>query len=268
MINLLDKSIIVAAHPDDEMLWFSSILDKVDEVVLCFLTSTSNPHANEGRIKALQEYSLNNVSCLGLQDSGAFYDVDWKKTAVTQFGIEINEQFDSFRRYKENYFRLIDHLESKLAGFKNVFTHNPWGEYGHHEHVQVYRVIKELQEKLKFNLWVTNYCSDKSFRLMLTYVSSAGSDRVTFKTNKALAKDLKQLYVKHDCWTYYDDWEWFDEESFIRDADFRNGTVHHGHMFLLNLIKVEPPFEPKINYPLYSRIISRLCRPFCEKYRS
>lgn len=265
--KILQKSIIIAAHPDDEVLWFSSILDKVDEVVLCFL-STTIPNAHRGRKKTLLEYPLKNISCLGLKESETFYDVDWQNPVITQFGIETNKQFISAKRYEENYYKLKQHLESKLIGYHNVFSHNPWGEYGHNEHVQLYRVIKELQDKLKFDLWVSNYCSNKSFKLMLEYVTPTYPELITLKTNKTLAKDIKDLYTKNECWTYYDDCEWFNEESFIRDTSFRNVTVDHGHIFPLNLIKVEPPFEPKIKPNIFKRINSKIYRTICKKFLS
>ena len=37
------KSILVVAHPDDEILWFSSILASVDHVILCYLGELVNP---------------------------------------------------------------------------------------------------------------------------------------------------------------------------------------------------------------------------------
>jgi LmbE family N-acetylglucosaminyl deacetylase len=39
--NNFEKSIVVSAHPDDEILGFSSIVDRVDEVVLCYLNCPS-----------------------------------------------------------------------------------------------------------------------------------------------------------------------------------------------------------------------------------
>ena len=51
--TILAKSILVVAHPDDEVLWFSSILDKVDRIIICFLECESNSQWTIGRKKKL-----------------------------------------------------------------------------------------------------------------------------------------------------------------------------------------------------------------------
>jgi len=216
--NILEKSIIIAAHPDDEILWFSSILDKVDEVVICYLGCEFNPQWSIGRKKSLSVHPMKNISCLGIDESETFYGVNWENIRLTQYGIEISDKKYPDMAYKENYYKLKEQLEEKLAGCRNIFTHNPWGEYGHNEHVQIYRVVKELQNKLKFNLWFPNYYSNKSAALMLKYIPAIDLEYRTFKTNKALAKNIKKLYQKNGCWTWYDEWEWFNKESFIKDT--------------------------------------------------
>ena len=55
---MLEKSIIVVAHPDDEILWFSSLLDRVDCVVFCYVDSESEPKLSTERKKSLSEYPV------------------------------------------------------------------------------------------------------------------------------------------------------------------------------------------------------------------
>lgn len=164
----MNKSILVAAHPDDEALWFSSILDKVDEVIICFLECDSKPHWGIGRKKSLSEYPMKNISCLGIDESGAFNGANWRNSVITTYGIEISNKDISDEKYIENYNKLKEGLENKLTDCRNVFTHNPWGEYGSEDHIQVYMVVKQLQESMNFDLWFSNYCSNKSFNLMLS----------------------------------------------------------------------------------------------------
>ncbi|HQU31702.1 MAG: PIG-L family deacetylase [Planctomycetia bacterium] len=237
--KMLERSIIISAHPDDEVLWFSSILDKVDGVVVCFLDCKSKPVLGPGRKRSLSDYPLRNVSCLEIDESEAFNGADWKNPVITKIGLEISNKNISDKKYQENYVKLRDGLRNKLIGCYNVFTHNPWGEYGHEDHVQIYRVVKELQTEIKFNLWFTNYCSNRSVNLMLRYISGFDSEYVTLKTNKILASSIKNLYLKNRCWTWYDDWEWFNEESFMEDKSSQERLHAYGHIFPLNLIKVE-----------------------------
>jgi len=256
--EMFEKSLIVTGHPDDEVLWFSSILDKVNETILCFSYCKSKPHWGIGRQKSLLEYPVKKISCLGIDESESFNDINWYKPLITRFGLKIfNKRRDdrSDEIYKENYYKIKQYLENKLIGYHNVFTHNPWGEYGHEEHVQIYRVVKELQKEMKFNLWFSNYCSNKSYNLMLNYISGFNAEYVTLETNKILANTIKDVYKKNECWTWYADWEWFNEESFmkdkydhyewleeeshIRDKDNQEKVKRYGHIFPINFIKIE-----------------------------
>lgn len=239
--DMFKKSILVVSHPDDEILWFSSIFDKVEEVVFCFLDAKYNPEWTIGRKQSLSEHPLKNISCLGIDESEVFSTANWLDPAITTFGLRISDIRISDRVYKQNYYKLKKDLKNKLKGFCNVFSHNPWGEYGNEEHVQIYRVIKELQEHMKFNLWFSNYCGNKSFKLMLKYISGFNSEYVTLKTNITMSNNIKRLYKKNGCWTWYDDWKWFSEESFMKDGNIVKSSKKYGHIFPVNMIKEELP---------------------------
>ena len=240
--QMFEKSVIVIAHPDDEILWFSSLLKKISAITICFLDIKSKPYIGIKRQKSLLEHPI-NISCLGLEESETFYSADWQNPVVTKFGIEISKKGVSDKEYRENYYKLKQRLESRLERYINVFTHNPWGEYGNEDHIQVYRVIKELQGKMKFNLWFSNYCSNISFNLMLRYISGFNSEYVTLETDKSLGSCIKGLYEKNNCWTWYDDWEWFRQESFMNDSRLNDGNKKYGHLLPLNMIKFDPSGE-------------------------
>jgi len=255
--KIFEKSIVISAHPDDEILWFSSILDKVDKVVICFLGIKSEPNRRVERQKSLSEYPFKKISCLDIDQSETFYGVNWENPVLTKYGIEISNKKYPDKTYKENYYKLKEQLETKLSGYHNVFTHNPWGEYGSDEHIQIYRVIKDLQKSLNFNLWFSNYVSNKSFKLMLSYISTNNLEYITFQTNKLLAADIKNLYQKNRCWTWYDDWEWCNEELFIKDKNIEEKNIKFGQTLPLNFIKIWHPIESK---RIFNRLWSQICK--------
>lgn len=259
-LKMLEKSIIVSAHPDDEILWFSSILDKVDELIICFLDHKSYPDWKAGREKTLSEYPLKNISSLGIDESEVFNGADWANPVITKFGIKISNKNVSDKKYIENYYKLKNQMEKRLAGYRNVFTHSPWGEYGSEDHILVYRVIRKLKEDMKFNLWFSNYCSNKSFNLMLRYIDGFNSEYVTLKTNKKLGNCIQSLYKGNGCWTWYADWEWFNEESFMKDKTFEDGIKTHGHIFPLNMIKMELPVKSKGISKMVRGLIAKISR--------
>ena len=60
--DFLRNSLIVGAHPDDELLWFTAILGKVDRVVLVFGDDPRDAGIGERRRRLLQEYPRSGVS--------------------------------------------------------------------------------------------------------------------------------------------------------------------------------------------------------------
>jgi hypothetical protein len=235
--EMFTKSILIVSHPDDEILWFSSIVDKVDEIIFCYSDIPSNQKWTIGRKQSLSEYPMKNISCLGIDEPEAFNSNNWQNPVLTEFGIKIFKRIPN-KKYKENYSKITKVLKDKLTKYDNVFTHNPWGEYGNEEHIQIYRIVKKYQEKRSFNLWFSNYCSNRSYPLMLKYISGVNSEYITFRTNKELSNTIKNLYVKNGCWTWYDDWIWFNEESFMNDKELRTNNREYGR-FPLNMIKEE-----------------------------
>jgi glycosyltransferase involved in cell wall biosynthesis/LmbE family N-acetylglucosaminyl deacetylase len=245
--EMLERSIIVAAHPDDEVLWFSSILEKVDDVVVCYFDSESNPWWGRGRQKSLAEYPIETtISALNIDESGVFNDADWENPVCSEYGLEIvgGSYPNKKDKYKNNFDELMRRLEKQLNGYRNVFTHNPWGEYGHEEHVQVYRVVKDLQGKMKFHLWYSNYVSNKSFKLMMKHIDQFCFEYVALDTNRVLTTDVQRVYERNKCWTWFDDWECFKEEVFIKERASQEAEKRRGRLFPANLIKVGfPPVQ-------------------------
>lgn len=213
------ESILVMAHPDDEILWASSILGAARAVVLCF-GDTHRPEVSAGRREVIGTYPRPDVSCLGVPEAGMFERADWPDPRPSPFGLAPRPDLprrdaDRPRRYAANHARLTRLLGDRLAGARTVVTHNPWGEYGHEEHAQVFRVVERLSRELGFALWVTGYVSDKSARLMLGSIADLGAAVATLPTNPALATRLMARYVETRSWTWREDHVWPATETFL-----------------------------------------------------
>ncbi len=253
----LDESAIVVAHPDDENLWLSSILSRVGSIVVCFLPVPSNPTWTVGRRRSLADYPLANLSCLQLPESEVFWGVDWSQPVETEYGLRIDDRRMSDKRYVANFTALIERLRPQLQGQRNVFTHNPWGEYGHPEHVQVYRAVSALQGELGFDLWYSSYVSNKTVGLMGKTLALSALQSLTLPTDKALASRIADLYKCNACWTWYPDYRWPDTESIIHDGQAPASGRRDGTGVGLNFIKIAPP--PEIPSP-WERRLRRLRR--------
>jgi hypothetical protein len=256
------NSVVVVAHPDDEVLWFSSWLEIADEVVICFIGNDKAPKLQAAREKALKQHIVKHISCLGLAESGAYKLASWQKPKITEFGLEIssghaNENVmerirdkvsprrravlrNSARLYRSNYYRLKDELRPKLVSCARVITHSPWGEYGHEEHVQVYRAVMSLRGEFDFEVSFPNYCSNRTLKLMSQELVGKPIECETRLTNELLAKTMMEIYKFNGCWTWFNNWAWFREESFITMNDSGDKCIDGRERIPLNFIGTEP----------------------------
>ena len=216
--QILRDSILVVAHPDDEILWFSSLVKKVDHIMFCFLGELVNSEFGALRKNVVLEYPLPNLSSLELTSLGVRRTQSFVAPKFNQYGLELVGSDDTYSahamRYKANYGELLKTLPGLLREYKNVITHNPWGEYGHEEHVQVFQALLEIQKRLGYDLWYSTYCSTltANFPAQMMHVKEA----VSLATNERYAKEITDLYVKHECWTWDKDWIWPAQETFVK----------------------------------------------------
>jgi len=173
-----------------------------------------------------------------MTESEVFDKMDWNKPEIGKFGVTINCKSHSALFYEKNFYRLLEILSENLKGFEQVITHNPWGEYGHEEHVQVYRAVKTLQSKIGYDIWFSNYFSNKSFNLLSRYLTNLSAECIKSRTNKFLTKSIKAIYEKNQCWTWYKDWEWLDEEILIKEKNTDSKKEIFNHTLPMNFIKV------------------------------
>ena len=249
VVEILKNSVIVAAHPDDEVLWFSSILKRVDHIVLCFPDEIADPDFGERRRKAVLNYPLQNISSLELASFGVWRPQSFISPRFNKYGIEITGDGVTYsahtKKYEENYYELKRKLTGVLSKYQNVITHNPWGEYGHAEHIQVYRVVSELQKEMGFDLWYSNYCSNVTIGLVTQHMCVA--DKVMLFTDADIAKELKKFYEINRCWAWHKDWQWPIQETFVKDGYCASSDISNMCLIIpLNLILM-PQVSPQIS---------------------
>ncbi|MBD9623360.1 hypothetical protein IB279_10435 [Ensifer sp. ENS06] len=260
--DFLKNSVIIGAHPDDELLWFTSILRKVDEVIILYRDIWSEPQMGDARAAAIKAYPRGNVRFLEMAETGSFDCADWTNPKPGPFGMEFGTEGTrrkakrivkkslsqimpgSFRHstrpiaqaYRDNYETLYRTLLPLLKPDMNVFTHNPWGEYGHEDHVQVFRVLDRLRDEIGFKLWMSNYCTERSMPLAMQYFSRRPQDYIRLPADKGFAEQVANIYRQHGCWTWRDDWIWFDDECFMEAPSSKpeSGGFHLLPMNLFN----------------------------------
>ena len=195
---------IIVAHPDDEVIFFSSILKPASQVIICF-TDTQDTTVNIGRKHLKTKIPLKNYLFLDLKESDVFNTGNWNNPS------KFNESLD----YKS--YQIIKNKLSKVINYGDIiYTHNPWGEYGHEGHVQVFKAIKDLQKKFKLTIFVSGYVSNKSYNLMKLQQHLL-SKEVQYKLiDDELSKKLKNIYISSFCWTWNDNYVWPKNEIFFK----------------------------------------------------
>jgi LmbE family N-acetylglucosaminyl deacetylase len=204
----LADAVLVVAHPDDEILWFSSVVAQVRRIIIVFTDDPRVPDLGRKRERLFAAYPLKTAKFLGFTESCSFNCAPWPNVQLGQYGLALKAPRSVLDAYRLNYERLITSLDGLLADSSLVLTHGPWGEYGHEEHVQVHAAVSAIQRKRGFQLWFPGYVSDRSWPLMLDSVVGFSHQYATMDTNRDLAHELAALYREHDCWTWYDDYVW------------------------------------------------------------
>jgi len=237
--SALKGSVLVVAHPDDEILWFGSVAPHVRKIVICFLHDPAKPELSTARSRVLADHPLaDRIECLELTETNAFGRAMWPNPEPTDFGVKIRGSRDIARTYKECAGRLRAALTPILDKADNIFTHNPWGEYGHEEHLMVHRVVTSLAQRNNTPVWYNNYVSNWSQQLAHRYVFDPRDASFGVDVDTLFMQDIAELYRKHDAWTWFDDYQWFANERMLGGADALPTEPRFGRTLPLNFIRL------------------------------
>jgi len=217
MMDLHDfkAAVVIMAHPDDEILWASSILASAKKIILCYNQAPNSREISSGRRTLFDDFPLKTVVNLDITESSSYQTTNWRRPVETPYGLQCGRNVAAYER---NFHLLTEALQQHIGENDVVVTHNPWGEYGHEEHVQVFRAVSKVQETRPFRLFVTNYVSDRVLYFMEKNTYRLGAPSAPLATDKALAEKLKRHYQAHNCWTWEDTYEWPSHECFYEVA--------------------------------------------------
>lgn len=205
---------VVVAHPDDEALWLSSAVAAADRIVFCFGDLFERPKKSAARRRAVAALPLTGVVNLALPESGSYRVVDGTRPMLTPAGVVIADAAARLR-YEGNYAKLVAALRPALAGFRDIYTHNPWGEYGHPEHIQVHRAVAALQGELGYTIWFSNYADAASWPLALALGGQpCWMQRRILEPDRVMAHRLMRTYRRHGAWTWTWAHRWPAQETF------------------------------------------------------
>lgn len=240
----LQDSVLVVAHPDDEILWFGSVVGKVASIVICFEADPANPELSEARRKCIDEHPYRDrIINLGLEETRAFNKAGWPQPEQTDAGLDIAKDPQIAAVYERRAQELRSALDKTELPIANVFTHNPWGEYGHEEHVMVSRAATAWAGHRNAAVWYDNYASNWSYGLMLAHLEVSGRRWIKAEVAMQEMHDIADIYKKHGAWTWLDDYEMFHHDHFIQGPLPAKDSFRPQSLLPINLLRLDPKKE-------------------------
>tara|TARA_A100001234_G_scaffold185838_1_gene169816 strand:- start:79 stop:870 length:792 start_codon:yes stop_codon:yes gene_type:complete len=260
------EKILIVAHPDDEIIFFSSILKSVDKILVCFGKSSDNDIISQGRKSLQKNYPLTNIEWLNLNETDTYQASNWDKPIPTEDGLEVNRNKIA---YREMYDDLCKILKNKIAPYDIVYTHNPWGEYGHEEHVCIFNSVQSSMKGFSKKLYVSCYASDRSEKLYLIKKHLLNDEIQEAKVPKELCYEIKNLYLENNCWTWDNNYEWPNLEFFIEVGNFEFKNIDNINTSNIesSIIVLSKKYKKNILRSILSKIILKPIKSiFNKKY--
>jgi hypothetical protein len=189
------------------------------------------------------KYKLNNITFLGLPQASVDNAPknNWDNVIENDYGVVGGR---NYKEYKQNFQKLFKKLSIELDKFKKIYTHNPWGEYGHVEHIQVHRCITKLSKIKGFEIFVFGYLSRDTIKLASFKLETLGPILIKKKNDIELFQKIKNLYMHQKCWTWSDFYTPPNYELFYQFKVYKN-LPENNTLNKKNLIY--------IYHPIYSR---------------
>lgn len=246
----LADAVLVVAHPDDEILWFSGVFPFVRRVLICYFETPGDESCSRARELLATRFpgAGDRIEFLKITESMVFGQANWADPTPSPYGLWLEGNAGRMpalpgcdpARYRTNHGILTEKLRERLAGVPLVVTHNPWGEYGHEDHVQVYRAVSGLRRESGFEVWFDTYASDRSAALMARSIARCQYLFETLPTQPEAVAPIEALYRETGCWTWpFADWRSFATETYALDPAVLSPHKQPGSQLPVNWLSVD-----------------------------
>lgn len=214
----LDNTALVVAHPTDEIIFFGSVLDKVDHIYVCYTKNYKRyPNTNINKANAIKCISSiqKNITFLDLPEPNLLETGDFNACNQGPFGLTASNipERDIIVSFEKLIAKLVD---NNIHKYNNIITHNMWGENGHEENIFVQRAISTIQRQYKYNIFTNTFYSSVSEKLMNETINNY-SFLCNLDVNSKLCEIIKQLYIYHQSgiqqWQWLVDYKWNKQEA-------------------------------------------------------
>ncbi|HTT87354.1 MAG TPA: hypothetical protein VMF60_08310 [Acidimicrobiales bacterium] len=206
--------LVVVAHPDDEILWHSPVLPAAARILAAFDTTSANAALNEGRARVRAQYPLAGFAFLGLLHAEVYSQSDFLSRAPAAYGVTLMRSCppETAELYRSNYDALVRAVDRYVGRHTDIYTHNPWGEYGHEEHIQVHRAMVELAQRHQCSLWVWDGFPAEELAARDVWMRAdyypdetlAGVPTTEHDVDLERFREIRALYQQEGAWTWSD----------------------------------------------------------------
>jgi len=214
--GLGQKVVVVVAHPDDEVLWLAAVLPRASKILVALPGNAVDARLERARTEVQASYPVAGLEFLPLSSAGVYKQSDYLRRRLSDYGVTLKTSCprDRADHYISNFSLIAEGLESCIAPSSTVFTHNPWGEYGHEEHIQVSRAVLGLVERHGLSVWAWEGFSKNDqlasgVRTRADYFREgmiASLPSIELEVDLDLFRRIRELYMKHHAWTWDDDY--------------------------------------------------------------
>lgn len=170
---------MLIAHPDDEVIFGWPVLKEAKKIICC---------ANDYHDRTKRwEYSARKEA---LMEIGAFVDAE---VVSPDRNCDFHKLSGLNGELNDFIFSIYELLKDERA----IFTHNPWGEYGHLDHILAYTIAKNSGK----TLIVTDIVQNTGWYPVFGW--EYGNSVKQCEVDKVFYEKCKAIYVKHNCWTWH-----------------------------------------------------------------
>lgn len=238
------NKLIIVAHPDDEILWFSSQFKDASDVVVCFSDVIDNPapgypFIGDKRRRFFEEQPYDHFYSLDLEEPGTFGLVNFDTAKITDTGVKIPDP-KTQKKYNQTFEIIVDKIKPILSGKDIVYTHNPWGEYGHPDHILVHRAVTKIAKEKGIPVYWSTYVSDWTIKFAYKTLYTSKVDLITHNTDNQVFNTLLDLYKKHEIWTWNNVYRLPSMEHFLSCAEKDKDGGHEVDDLALPFMWVDP----------------------------
>ncbi len=169
---------LLIAHPDDEVIFGWPVIDRIRTIVCCS-SDRNNPERQwcRERSSALKEVAeILGVEVACFDFNSEFYRVNARSGELTN---------------------LVEQVLSILPAGE-IFTHNPWGEYGHLDHILVHQIARASGRKISYS----DICLKAGWLPVAPWPVAVETPERFCVNNLELYNKLKAVYDKYGCWTW------------------------------------------------------------------